>query len=71
MKVFFVKKGKVEFLYRKGSSREKDGWISGIFSFYVDEVSLIDDDDLNDDPNEWKYFSYDVYPGMKEMTFLY
>lgn len=71
MKVFFVKKGKIEFLYRKDSSREKDGWISGIFSFYVDETSLLDDDDLNDDPNEWKYFSYDVYPGMKEITFLY
>lgn len=26
---------------------------------------------MNDDQNEWKYFSYDLYPGIQEITFLY
>jgi hypothetical protein len=37
----------------------------------VDELTVLEDNDLADDPNEWKYFSYDIYPGMKELTFLY
>jgi hypothetical protein len=37
----------------------------------VDETSILDDNSLHDDPNEWKFFSYKFYPGMKEITFLY
>lgn len=71
MRLYFVKKGKIEFLYRKDSAKEKDGWISGLFSFFVDDVSVIDDSTLTDDPNEWKYFSYDIFPGMKDISFIY
>lgn len=71
MRLYFVKRGKIEFLYRKDSTKEKDGFISGIFSFYIDDTSVLDDNNVNDDPNEWKYFSYDIYPGMKEITLLY
>ena len=70
-KVYLVKKGTIEFLYRKDSTQETDGFVSGFFSLYVDETSILDDNNLNDDPNEWKYFSYDVYPGMKELSFIY
>lgn len=69
--MFFVKKGKVEFLYRKDSVKEDDGWISGVFEFYVDNQVVYSDEDVNDDPDEWKYFSYDVYKGLKELTFSY
>lgn len=71
LKLYFVKKGKIEFLYTKDSTKEKDGWISGLFSFYVDESVVLEDDNVNDHPDEWKYFSIDIYPGMKEITFLY
>lgn len=71
MHFYFVKKGKVEFLYTKDSTVEKDGWVSGIFQFYVDETAVLEDSDLNDDPDEWKYFSFDVYPGMTELSFVY
>ena len=71
VRVYFVKKGKVEFLYRKDSTKEKDGWVSGIFSFYVDDTDVLDDNSITDDPNEWKYFSYEVQPGMQELTFIY
>lgn len=71
MKLYFVKKGSIEFYYTKDSTQEKDGWISGLFSFYIDETVVLEDDNVNDNPDEWKYFKYDVYPGMKELTFLY
>lgn len=71
LKLYFVKKGKIEFIYTKDSTKEKDGWVSGIFSFYIDETVVLEDDSLNDDPDEWKYFAIDVYPGMKEISFIY
>lgn len=71
LKLYFVKKGKIEFLYTKDSTKEKDSWVSGIFSFYIDESAMLEDDSVKDDPNEWKYFSIDVYPGMKEVSFIY
>lgn len=71
MELYFVKKGKIEFLYRKDSAKEKDGWMSGIFSFHIDDEALVQDDNLHDDPNEWKYFSIDVEPGLKYLSFLY
>ena len=71
LRLYFVKKGKVEFLYKKDSTKEKDGWVSGFFSFFVDNVSVLDDSVVNDDPTEWKYFSYDLFPGMKELSFIY
>ncbi len=71
LKLYFVKKGKIEFLYTKDSTKERDSWISGIFSFYIDESAMLEDDSINDDPKEWKYFSIDVYPGMKEVSFIY
>lgn len=71
MRLFFVKKGKIEFLYRKDSTKEKDGWVSGVFSFFVDDTSVVDDGSLTDDPEEWKYFSYEVFPGMKDVSFIY
>jgi hypothetical protein len=70
-KLYFVKKGRIEFLYRKDSVRERDGWISGQFSFYVDNISVLDDSNIMDDPYEWKHFSFDIYPGMKEVSFIY
>ena len=60
MKLYFVKNGKIEFLYRKDSTKEQDGWVSGIFSFYADDTSVLDDNDLEDNHDDWKYFSYDV-----------
>ena len=71
MKLYFAKKGKIEFLYRKDSTKEKDGWISGFFSFYVDGNSVLDDSKVNDNPNEWKHFSYEVLPGMRDLNFIY
>lgn len=66
-----MKRGKIEFLYRKDSVLEKDGWNSGVFSFFVDDTSVLDDSNVNDDPLEWKEFSYDVFPGMAEISFIY
>lgn len=71
LKLYFVKKGKIEFFYKKDSTQEKDGFISGFFSFYVDDTSVIEDSKLNEDQNEWKYFSYDVFPGLREASFIY
>lgn len=71
MKLYFVKQGSIEFYYTKDSTQESDGWVSGLFSFYIDETVVLEDDNVNDNPDEWKYFKYDVYPGMKELTFLY
>lgn len=71
LKQYFVKKGKIEFLYRKDSTKEKDGWISGFFSMFVDETAVLEDNNTEDDPNEWKYFAYDVFPGMKDISFIY
>lgn len=71
LRLYFVKKGKIEFLYRKDSVKEKDGFISGIFSLYIDETPVLNDNEINEDPNEWKYFSYDIYPGMNEISFVY
>jgi hypothetical protein len=71
MRLYFVKRGKVEFLYRKDSVKEKDGWVSGFFSFFVDDESVLDDSSLGEDPEKWKYFSYEVFPGMKEVSFVY
>lgn len=70
-KIQFVKKGKIEFLYKKESIRERDGWISGFFSLFIDDASVLDDNNLMDDPTEWKSFSYDIFPGMKEISFVY
>lgn len=71
MRLYFVKKGQIEFLFTKDATTEKDGWISGVFQFFVDDEVVLEDVDVNDDPDEWKYFTIDVYPGMKEITFLY
>ncbi|CDW77764.1 UNKNOWN [Stylonychia lemnae] len=71
LKVYFVKKGKIEFQYTKDSTKESDGWISGLFQFFIDDIAVLEDQSLNDDPSEWKSFSYEVYPGMKELTFMY
>jgi hypothetical protein len=35
IKAELVKPGKIEFLYRKDTVKEKDGFISGRFSFYI------------------------------------
>lgn len=64
MRIYFVKHGKIEFLYKKDSTQEEDGWTSGIFEFFVNDEVVFSDSDLNDDPNEWKLFVYDFYPGM-------
>ncbi len=66
-----MKKGKIEFLYKKNSIRERDGWISGVFSLFIDDTSVLDDNNLMDDPDEWKSFSFDIFPGMKEISFVY
>lgn len=66
-----MKKGKIEFLYSKDSTKEKDGWISGIFSFFVDDSAVLEDNTLNDNSDEWKYFSIDIYPGMHDLSFIY
>lgn len=42
-----------------------------MFSFYVDESVVLEDNKVSDNSDEWKYFKYDVFPGMKELTFLY
>ena len=31
----------------------------------------MDDNNLMDDPLEWKHFAMDIYPGMKEISFVY
>jgi hypothetical protein len=71
LRLYFTKKGKIEFLYKKDSTKEVDGFVSGYFSFYVDDTSVIEDSNLNDDPTEWKYFSFDVFPGLREVSFIY
>ena len=68
---YFVKKGRIEFNYKKDSVRERDGWISGFFSLFIDDISVLDDNNLMDDPMQWKHFAIDVYPGMKEISFVY
>jgi hypothetical protein len=70
-RLYFVKKGRIEFTYKKDSVRERDGWVSGYFSLFIDNVSVLDDSNLIDDPMEWKHFSFDIYPGMKEISFIY
>lgn len=70
-KLYFVKTGRISFLYRKDSTKEKDGWVSGLFSLFIDDSSVLDDNTINDDPNEWKYFSIDVHPGMRDINFIY
>lgn len=70
-RLYFVKKGKIEFSYKKDSIRERDGWISGAFSVFMNDISILDDNNLMDDPMEWKHFSIDVFPGMKEISFVY
>ena len=70
-RLYFVKKGRIDFTYKKDSIRERDGWISGFFSLFIDDLSVLDDNNLLDDPLEWKHFSIDVYPGMKEISFVY
>jgi hypothetical protein len=70
-RIYFVKKGRIEFTYKKDSVRERDGWVSGIFSLFIDDISVLDDNNLLDDPLEWKNFGIDVYPGMKEISFVY
>jgi hypothetical protein len=37
----------------------------------MNELSLLEDKSLNDDPYDWKFFSYEVFPGMKEFSFIY
>ena len=66
-----MKRGSIEFLYRKDSSKQEDGWISGLFSVYMNEETLLEDKNLSDDPTDWKYFHYDVFPGMHEFSFIY
>jgi hypothetical protein len=64
LKLYFVKAGKIEFLYRKDSVKESGGWISGVFNLYVNGISKLDDNSI-DDSATWKYFSYDIDgPGM-------
>ncbi len=70
-RLYFVKKGRIDFTYKKDSIRERDGWISGFFSLFIDDISVLDDNNLLDDPLEWKHFGIDVYPGMKEISFVY
>lgn len=71
LRSYFVKKGRIEFNYKKDSVRERDGWISGFFSLFIDDISVLDDNNLMDDPMEWKHFATDIYPGMKEISFVY
>ncbi len=61
----------IEFLYSKDSTKEADGWISGIFEVYIDDQLILSDSELNDNPDEWKYFEYDAFPGAKEVTMVY
>jgi hypothetical protein len=71
MRVNIVKKGKIEFYYRKDSTKERDGWISGIFSFFMDDVSILDDDDRELDPYRWKHFSFELLPGLRQLSLVY
>ena len=71
MHLNFLKQGKIEFLYSKDSTREKDGFISGILQLYIDDTIILEDEDLNDNPDDWKFFSFDIQPGMKEITWVY
>jgi len=43
MKVYFVKKGIIEFQYTKDSTQETDGWISGLFQFFIDDIAVLED----------------------------
>ena len=71
MHINFVKSGQIEFLYTKDSTKEKDGFISGVFQFYIDQNIVLSDSDLNDDPDQWKYFQINIQPGMREISFIY
>jgi hypothetical protein len=70
-RLYFVKKGRIEFLYKKDSVRERDNWVSGQFSLFVDDIAVLEDSNLMDNPIEWKHFALDVYPGLKEISFVY
>ena len=70
-RLYFIKKGRIEFLYKKDSVRERDGWVSGQFSLFVDDLAVLEDSNLMDNPLEWKHFSYEVFPGLKEISFVY
>ena len=69
--LYFVKPGKIEFLYRKDSVSESGGWTSGTFTFYKDDDLLLKDMDTGDSSSDWKYFSANISSGMKSLTFLY
>ena len=43
---FFVKQGKIEVLYRKDSIKEEDGFISGVFEFYMGNDIIYTDSDF-------------------------
>lgn len=71
LRLFFVKPGKVSFLYRKDSVAENGGWVSGVLQFFQNAHPSLKDADTNDSKHEWKYFSVNVTEGMKELAFLY
>jgi hypothetical protein len=37
----------------------------------VDDVAVLEDSNLMDNPLEWKHFKFEVYPGLKEISFVY
>ncbi len=69
--VKYRKAGQIEFLYTKETTKEKDGFISGVFQLYIDQQVVLEDTNLNDNSDQWKYFKATVEPGIKEIAFVY
>eukprot|EP00347_Sterkiella_histriomuscorum_P001733 403370894 len=71
LRVFMVKQGYIELLYRKDSVLMEDGWVSGIFEIYKDGEQIIMDNLVNDDQHSWKLFKYELNKGMNDIIISY
>ena len=71
MRMNFVKTGYIDFIYAKDTVQETSAFRSGIFDVYIDDVLIYHDEELNDDPDDWKFKSLDISEGEHEITFVY
>ena len=71
MRMNFVKSGYVDIVYAKDTVQDTNTSRSGIFDIYVDDILMFHDEDLNDNPDNWKFKSLNIPEGEHEVTLVY
>jgi hypothetical protein len=58
--IIFEKPGKLELLYKKDTSKDLNGKVSGTVNVYIDQNNVLKDEEIDGTHNDWKLFTTDI-----------